>query len=136
MGGYEDWYAMRWRRLLEPGGPPSIETAMRRIRDNDLYLCTRQFAIRFTHRSHMDRFYPYRTPDNVGTTSRLVIGTITTIHESLPRSELLLLYPCSTYSRHPIIIRTNPIELSLAQFLGWDLQIPAPGMSTPSTDRM
>ena len=56
-------------RLVRACGPPSIETAMRRIRDDDLYLCTRHFAIRFTHCSYMDRFYPHRTPNNLWTTS-------------------------------------------------------------------
>ena len=38
-------------RFVRACGPPSIETAMPRVRDDDLTLCTRHFAVRFTHHS-------------------------------------------------------------------------------------
>ena len=62
-------------RFARAGVLPPIETAMRHVID-DIYLST---------------------PDILGTTSRLVIGIITTTYESVPHSEFPFI-ACSTYS--------------------------------------
>ena len=105
---------MRGRGLLERAFHPRSKWRRTTYTLDDLYLWACRFAIRFAHPWHSDCLYPYRTPDILGTTSRLVIGIITTSYESVPHSEFPFI-ACSTYSCHPIITGTKPIELPVTR---------------------
>ena len=104
---------MRWRGLLKPAFHPRLKQRCTTYTKDHLYLCTCHFAIRFAHRSHMDRLYPYLTPDIFGSTSRLVIGIITTTHESVPCSPFSFLVPLLYLLAPSNRFRTKPVELSV-----------------------
>ena len=53
---------MRWWGVLDL---LSLASNHRSSERRVLYLCTCILRTRFAHRSHMDRFYPYRTRANL-----------------------------------------------------------------------